>query len=511
MSAWSNGYITDIGYTYGYYSELNPLRTIPPLLQEGFAVPVFKNACELGFGQGISINAHAAAGRARWYGTDFNPSHAAFARDTAAISGSNALLVDQSFEEFCQRDDLPEFEFIGLHGIWSWISDENRHIITDFIRRKLAIGGILYISYNTLPGWAAHAPIRHLLSMHNTTMSSQKDNHEQKVKNALAFGSHVLENSHMLQKNTPNITSRLNNLKEQNTNYLVHEYMNRDWLPMYFADIASYLEPAKINFACSASYLDDFAPCLYNTEQQALMDEVANTPMAQTVKDFVLNKQFRRDLWIKGSRRLNAMQLAETRKKQRFVLTTARQSVEMSAANIISANLIPEIFDPILDIFADHKIHSVSEVQEKMDGKINLIQIFTALTVLHAKGDMTLVQDDNAADAARPRCRAFNTSVLASVRGSNNEISYLTSPLSGGAIPVAYTDLLFLSERERGAKSPEQWAQGAWKLLQAQNRLMIKDGETLRTETDNLAELNRLATEFAQQRLPGLQALDVIS
>lgn len=26
MSDWTAGYVADIGYTYGYYSELNPLR-----------------------------------------------------------------------------------------------------------------------------------------------------------------------------------------------------------------------------------------------------------------------------------------------------------------------------------------------------------------------------------------------------------------------------------------------------------------------------------------------------
>ena len=70
-------------------------------------------------------------------------------------SGAAAKLFDQAFAEFCARPDLPDFDFIGLHGIWSWISDENRAVIVDFIRRKLKVGGVLYISYNTQPGWAA--------------------------------------------------------------------------------------------------------------------------------------------------------------------------------------------------------------------------------------------------------------------------------------------------------------------------------------------------------------------
>ena len=80
MTDWNAGYMTDIAYTYGYYPELNPLRVQLAFLSAGLATPQAGTACELGFGQGLSVNAHAAASTTVWYGTDFNPAHAAFAR-----------------------------------------------------------------------------------------------------------------------------------------------------------------------------------------------------------------------------------------------------------------------------------------------------------------------------------------------------------------------------------------------------------------------------------------------
>ena len=61
---WTAGYVADIGYTYGYYAELNPLRARLALLHAGFACPTFENACELGFGQGLS--ARACLGQWQW-------------------------------------------------------------------------------------------------------------------------------------------------------------------------------------------------------------------------------------------------------------------------------------------------------------------------------------------------------------------------------------------------------------------------------------------------------------
>lgn len=150
MSDWTAGYVADIGYTFGYYTELNPLRLRLAFLNAGLAVPDNGVACELGFGQGLSANLHAAASVTQWHGTDFNPSQAGFAQELASVSGAAAQLHDDAFADFCARPGLPDFDYIGLHGIWSWISDANRAVIVDFVRRKLKVGGVCFTSATTL-------------------------------------------------------------------------------------------------------------------------------------------------------------------------------------------------------------------------------------------------------------------------------------------------------------------------------------------------------------------------
>ena len=126
MSDWTAGYVSELGYTYGYYDELNTQRVELCFLNKGLAPPKITSALELGFGQGISINIHAAAGNAVWTGTDFNPSQANFAVQLAEEAGLDCRLLDNSFEELLSTANLPEFDYIGLHGIWSWVSDQNR-------------------------------------------------------------------------------------------------------------------------------------------------------------------------------------------------------------------------------------------------------------------------------------------------------------------------------------------------------------------------------------------------
>ena len=50
MSDWTAGYVADIGYTFGYYAELNPQHLRLAFLNAGLAFPDVGTACELGFG-----------------------------------------------------------------------------------------------------------------------------------------------------------------------------------------------------------------------------------------------------------------------------------------------------------------------------------------------------------------------------------------------------------------------------------------------------------------------------
>lgn len=179
-------------YTYYYYTELKPLRIKLAFLRQGLVFPDAGAACELGFGQGMSANIHAAASVTHWSSVDFNSVQASFAQELAATSQADAKLYDQAFDEFCGRDDLPEFDYIGLHGVWSWISDENRTVIVDFVRRKLKVGGVLYISYNTQPGWATMVPMRDLLTEHVEVMRADGVGIVNRIDSALNFAEQLL-------------------------------------------------------------------------------------------------------------------------------------------------------------------------------------------------------------------------------------------------------------------------------------------------------------------------------
>ncbi|MGO1855606.1 MAG: class I SAM-dependent methyltransferase [Psychrobacter sp.] len=510
MANWSEGYVSDIDYTYGYYPELNPHNVKIPFLMAGLEVPKFITACELGFGQGMSINAHAAASNIEWYGTDFNPSQASFAQELVDVSGSNAHIFDQSFSEFCGREDLPDFDFIGLHGIWSWVSNENRAIITDFIRRKLKVGGVVYISYNTLPGWSAASPIRHMLTEHDHMHGSRSQGVGKRVKASIEFTQDLLKLCQPLVQQVPSMPDRLDRISQQNVNYLAHEYFNRDWQPMYFSEMADWLSPTKTNFACSAVFLEDYNPSSYTGDQLAFINGLDDPMFAQSVKDFMHNKQFRRDYWVKGARKISTAKLEHNWHQLRFMMVFNTDKIKYEVKGMVGTiNLREDIHKKVVDLLSDYKIYQVADLQSLLPDDFKQSWLFESLAILYSQGAIVLVQDDETVEEVRERCKQLNAYVMKQSLVSP-ELAALVSPLTGSALTYGRFSLIFLHAYCQGKVTREEWVGYAWRALRNNNQLLIKDGSTLSEKKDNIEELNQMVDEFEKNTLPLVKRLQIV-
>jgi SAM-dependent methyltransferase len=510
MNDWTAGYIADVDYTYGYYDEMNPQRVPLAFLKAGLVYPKIETACELGFGQGFGVNILAASSDIEWHGTDFNPAHASYARELAGISGANLQVNDQSFEEFCHREDLPDFDFIALHGVWSWISDANRAIIVDFLRRKLKLGGILYISYNTLPGWSSFIPLRNLMMEHYLRLGAQGKGTNERVSGAIEFAQQLLATDPVHAKAHPLIGERMKKLAEQNPDYLAHEYFNADWHPMDFNAMENWLAPAKLSFACSASYLDHIDALRHSPEQSALLKEIPDQGVREATRDIMVNQQFRRDYWVKGARSLTPLEQAERLRDQQVQLVRPPQDVAYKVKSPLGeANLSEKVYQPIVEALADYKPVDMAELEQRVkSAEVNIGQLFEAIIVLIGDNVVAPVRSDSSAEPALQTSRNINDHLLDLAR-SRSDTAHMSSPTTGGGVPCSRFERLFLLAMQAGKKKPAQWAESAWQTLSSQGQLMIQEGKTLTTPEENQAALLELAEKFADQRLALLKATQV--
>ncbi|WP_297506509.1 class I SAM-dependent methyltransferase [uncultured Caulobacter sp.] len=505
---WSAGYVTDVNYTFGYYGELNPLRCRLPLLLSGWHAPKVENACELGFGQGLSVSIHAAAQPSvNWYGTDFNPSQAAFASEMVGLAGADAKLYDEAFAEFCHRADLPDFDFIGLHGIWTWISDENRAVLVDFVRRKLKPGGVLYVSYNTLPGWSATAPLRHLMKRHAEVMGAPGQGIIGRTDAALGFMDRFLALEPLYAKANPVAVERLKQIKDQDRKYLAHEYMNRDWSPMYFSDMEAWLREAKVSFGSSAFTLDNIHELNMTPAQVEFMRSAPDASLRETIRDFCVNQQFRRDYWVRGLRAVAGHEQVTTLREERVVLTTGKEELPKTVRGATGeALLLDQIYQPIFELLLDHRPHTIQELESHLGAKgVNFVQLSSALMILLGLGAIHPAGPGQDISKAKTRTTALNKAI-ARRSVSVGDIGTFASPVIAGGVAAPRFQQLFWMSKQNGAKTPDEWAAFVWSLLQSQGQAIIKDGATLQGDA-NLAELKAQAEAWGAKVLPLWTAL----
>lgn len=508
--SWNAGYVTDVEYNFGYYSELNPIRANQALAMSGVRPPTIRNACDLGFGQGVSLAIHAATQPdVTWWGTDFNPAHTAFASRMIDASGAKAHVFDQSFDEFCGRDDLPQFEFIALHGIWSWINDDNRKIIVDFIRRKLAVGGLLYISYNTLPGWSVQAPMRHLLKQHDIAMGVPGTGRATRIDQGLAFLDTLFKTEPAYTRVNPNFIERTKQLTSLDRSYLAHEYLNASWSPTYFTDVAAMLEDAKVSYATPSNFLEQQDSIALSAPQNEMLSQIGDVNFRETLRDFMTLQQFRKDLWVKGLRRMPTMEQLELLRRTRFVLTMPRDQVPMKTATLQGeANLHAPIYTPLLDAFADYKIHGFVDLEvTAAKAGINLGSLVNAVGILLGMGAIGIAQSDEAIRKAKGPAQKLNAMLMREATLSG-EVKHLASPVIGGSVGLSRFSQMFLIARAQGLKTPEEWARAVYNTLIAHGQKFNKNGQPIDDPTEGVAVLLPEAQEL-EKRLPVLIALGV--
>src|SRR3984957_17982507 len=151
-------YVTDVPYLRAFVRDLSPLMLRLVAALNGFPAPLGDDFayCELGSAHGDTTATLAAAfPRARFIGVDINPEHIASGDRLASGGGlANVRFLERDFADLA-GEDAPELDFVTAHGVLSWVGPAKRKALLDFASAKLKRGGLLYVSYNALPGGAS--------------------------------------------------------------------------------------------------------------------------------------------------------------------------------------------------------------------------------------------------------------------------------------------------------------------------------------------------------------------
>lgn len=289
-----------IDYPGGFYREQAPIHLGYICALNGVAGPTLEapfTYCEIGCGAGDTTALLAAANPSgQFYGIDLSPSHIAQATELA----SAGRLANVSFiaADIAQIDSnaLPDFDFITLHGLYSWVPEPVQAAIRRFLAAKLKPGGIAYLSYNAMPGWGSAGTLRRFFTDHARRMTGDALERSRQIVGQLT---ELRDQGAPFFRENPTAAGILSHLQQADPRYIVHEYLGPSWQPRYFADVYDEMTAIGLNFVGEGGIVENLLEHSVMPEFVAGLRQESNRRERESLRDFIQNRFFRRDIYVK--------------------------------------------------------------------------------------------------------------------------------------------------------------------------------------------------------------------
>lgn len=516
MSNWSEGYVADIPYALGFYRETVPTHlafAATAIGRDPGAAVAPKRVLELGFGMGLGFVINAAANpHCHFEGVDFAPTHVAHA--AALIEDAkltNVSVREASFQDLAREapEGQHDLDVIVLHGILTWVSTDAHEAIVEIARKRLKPGGLLYVSYNCMPGWSALLPLQRLMrenaKRHPGRSDAQTRSGLELVSALMAEGAGYFVANPMLQQ-------RVEHLNKHDPNYLAHEYLNANWHIFHVADVAAMFARAKLDFLGSATVLENLDSLSAPQAVQGRIAAEQDPIFKETLRDIAANRQFRRDIYVRGGRALKPQEMAALLAPMQFAAAQPRDAMTFTfKAPVGELTGDATIYNAIADLLATRPATFAEIAALPVFPAGNSNPALQAVSLLVHSGQILpgFVGEAAAKPDNRPAQRLNRALVDHALKGRS--YAFLAAPAVGSGIQVGSPDMLMLSGHYAGAaKTGEQLAAHVGQVLARLGLNWQAEGKVLSEPAERDAAIRRAADSFVADKLPVWRKLGIV-
>jgi SAM-dependent methyltransferase len=467
---------------------------------------------ELGCGRGYGTSLLAASNpNIEFVGIDFNPSHVAEARSLAArASIPNVMFLEMSFADAAASDDpmLSNFDIAALHGIYTWVERSVREDIHNFLRKKLLAGGVVYNSYNTLPGWATVGPLQQLIKevAHRSSRNSVAI-----IGEAQELLRSLVEHSSAFIVQNPGVRARLESIEKQDRAYLAHEFMNSGWEPIYVTEAIKTFAEAKLTYIGSATLPENRIDLCVPKDLQALVRNAPDPSMRELLKDYAINKQFRRDLYVRGPQKLSINEQRRRISQTCFMSLLAPSQMPPKKLKVPAGDIAlkKDITEMILNVLSDGVATGAQILAASQKVKLHERDVLTYVLLLVQNGSIAPAYPTWSSDADAP-ARRMNRLIMKMTIAADTH-RFLASPATGSAIVASFLDRIFgFNDFDSDGPSDLDIARMAFDALEAEGQSFKRDGKPVTRSEADMTAIAEAARDFRQQRLPLWRAIGVI-
>jgi hypothetical protein len=257
----SLSYTTDIIYPSAFGAFQSPIHLSHTAWLGGRASADINKPftyIDLGCGAGITLCILANCyPQAQFFGVDLNPVHIEQAKRLALDAGlPNVNFYEASFEDL-DTLTLPQMDFIGLAGIYSWLSPELRQACLRFAADRMTSNGVLFLHYAALPG---NAQIDVLYNLLREAARKGTGSSLQRFRYALGCLCRLRDAGAIFFRQNPHAGAWLQNIEKADPQSMAHEVLNAQRDSLSVRDVSNEIGSHGLEFIANAQLeLNDYS------------------------------------------------------------------------------------------------------------------------------------------------------------------------------------------------------------------------------------------------------------
>ncbi len=229
---------------------------------------------------------------AQFVGFDSSPAQVQDACDLIERVGLRNIRVES--RDILELDAaIGTFDFIICHGTFSWVERDVQEKILELSARCLAPRGLVYVSYNTYPGWHFRGLVREMMCYH-VRRFAEPGARAREARDILSFMAASAQGiepvySSLLRQELDYITAR-------NDSYLLHDHLESENEPVYFQDFVDRAARQGLQFVSEVQNtsipVESLPPGIADGLERLANDDIEY----EQFLDFVINRRFRQSV-----------------------------------------------------------------------------------------------------------------------------------------------------------------------------------------------------------------------
>ncbi len=286
----------EVPYRNDPYPESHPDHLATVAILAGLAPPPVQDCrvLELGCARGGNLIPMAVAlPGARFLGIDASPRQVEEASALIGRLGLRNIRVEA--RDILDLDPtIGSFDYVICHGTFSWVPRDVQEKILDISTEVLAPDGVLYVSYNTYPGWHFRGLVREMMSYH-VRRFTQPEVIAKEARGILQF---MTTSAHSIEPVYSGLLKQeLDYVNARSDSYLLHDHLETVNDPVYFHDLATRARARGLRFVSEVQgtlvLVESLPPDVANGLRQLGSDDID----FEQYLDFVINRRFRQSVF----------------------------------------------------------------------------------------------------------------------------------------------------------------------------------------------------------------------